>query len=84
MRHDVSIFPGLGFSLPGPPGGESLSQACLSPRAAPLSSAQRDGGDRRLGVSSGVVWVHLKHTHLLLFFKEAYGSLMENVKSAKR
>lgn len=28
----------------GPPGGESLSQACLSPRAAPSSSAQRDGG----------------------------------------
>ena len=72
-------FWGLGLALPGPPPG------CLSPRAAPSSSAQRDEG-RGLGVGSGIIWVHLKHTHLLFFFspKEAYSSLMENVESIEK
>lgn len=56
---------------------------CLSPSAAPSSSAQRDVG-RGLGVCSGIIGVHFKHTHLLLFFKEAYSSLMENVESIEK
>lgn len=44
----------------------------------------RGMGDRRLGVSSGGVWVHLKHTHWLLFLEEAYGPLMENVESIEK
>lgn len=74
-------FWGFGLSLQGLQ--EKRASARLFPSAAPSSSAQRDEG-RGLGVRSGIIWVHLKHSHSLLFFREAYSSLMENVESIEK